>query len=578
MSAKVKIIIAFVLLMAFFATVSYKLVEIQILDHNEWVNKADQIQIREIVQTQPRGRIYDRNGLLLAFDIEATSIALDNYHMTRPELLEKLFQQHLGLTAERARQLIYKEGYFTWIARKVDAHVANALKAEATELGIWGLVFTTEWKRVYPQGSLASNIIGFAGVDNTGLEGIELQFDHVLRGREEVREVVRGARGTQLASKIIEAGVPGNDIYLTLDAQIQHMAEREIQEAARYRNADGAYSVVLDPNSGDILAIASDKTYDLNDFQNSTAEQRSNWIVALTVEPGSTFKPFPVLAALEAGTTSPNDLCNADSPRLFKGHRFNNAEFKSYGTVPTSRIMEGSINTGILCILQDMISEMGEEAAANHFHDLLQKFGFGEPLGIDLPGEVGGILRAPEDWWAQDMGSMSIGQSVSVTGVQLAAAYGAFANGGWLRTPQIISRFQSPVGEELISPRNPNPRKIVSDENAAQMRQMMRGVVEGEIGTGGRAKIEGFQVAGKSGTGEKAIPGVGYVDGLYYSLFAGFFPASHPEYVMIVVFDEVKNRDRSYGWYYGGYVSAPVFKNIAEAIIERDQMRPITSQ
>ena len=577
MNDKVKILIAFTLLMGFFATISYKLVEIQILDYDVWVDKADQIQIREVVQNQPRGRIYDRNGVLLAFDIEATSIALDNYHMTRPEILEKLFEKHLGMSQEKARALIYKEGYYTWVARKIDSQTAKALRDEAEELSIWGLIYETEWKRVYPQGSLASNIIGFAGVDNTGLEGIELQFDQILRGREEVREVVRGAKGTQLASRIITKGVPGNDIYLTLDAKIQHIAEREIQAAARYRNADGAYSVILDPKSGDILAIASDKTYDLNDFKNSTAEQRNNWIVGLTVEPGSTFKPFPVLAALEAGTTSPDELCNADSPRVFRGHRFNNAEYRSYQTKSTSQIMEGSINTGILCILDDMIASMGAEAAEQHFYQLLSSFGFGEPTGIDLPGEVGGILRRPEDWWAQDMGSMAIGQSVSVTGVQLAAAYGAFSNGGWLRTPQIVLKFEAPTGEKLNSPRNPNPRKVASDENVEKIRQMMRGVVDGELGTGGRAKIEGFEVAGKSGTGEKAIPGVGYVDGLYYSLFTGFFPASNPEYVMIVVFDEVKNRDRSIGWYYGGYVAAPVFKNIAEAIIERDQMRPLST-
>jgi len=575
MTPKTKILIAFGLLMTFFAVVGLKLVELQVVNHDDWVAQAESIQIREVVQTQPRGRIFDRNGTLLAFDVEATSIALDNYHMTKPELLAQLLQKHLNLSSERARELIYKEGYFTWIARKVDAKLADAIRAEAEELGIWGLIYYNEWKRVYPQGSLASNIIGFAGVDNNGLEGIELQFDEVLRGREEIQQVVRGARGTQLSSVIVQEGVPGNDIYLTLDAKIQHVAEEKIQAEARYRQADGAYAVILEPHSGDILAIASDKTYDLNNFQNSTAEQRNNWIVALTVEPGSTFKPFPVLAALEAEVITPDSYCEANTPRLFKGQLFRNAENVPYGTVTTRKIVEGSINTGILCIVQRMMNQMGEEAAGEHFYELLRRFGFGEPLGFAMPGEVGGVVRSPDEWWAQAMGAMAIGQSVSVTGIQLAAAYGAFANGGILITPQIISQIEAPSGEELAAPRNPNPRRVASENNMRLMREMLRGVVDGPDGTGRRAHIDGFEVAGKSGTGEKAIPGRGYVDGLYYSLFTGIFPASDPEYVMIVVFDEVKRRDRSIGWYYGGYVAAPVFREIAESIIVMNQLKPV---
>jgi cell division protein FtsI/penicillin-binding protein 2 len=575
MNPQHKLYIAFAALVLFFGAVFVKLIFLQVVEYDEWLGKADQQHIREYVQSKQRGKIYDRNGVVLAYDVEAISVALDNYHMTKPEILEELLKKHFKISAEQAQSLIYKEGYFTWIQRKVDPEVAKALREEASDLGIWGLVYISEWKRVYPQGALASNIIGFAGVDNRGLEGIELQFDELLRGTEEIREVIRGGGGSQLASRVIQQGVPGNDIYLTIDAHIQHIAEREIQTAASYRRADGAYAVVLDPKSGDILALASDKTYDLNDYQISTAAQRNNWIVALTVEPGSTFKPFAVLAALEAGTTTPDEYCDASPSRRFMGHTFRNAQNYDYNPATTSKIVEASANTGILCIVQDMINTLGEDEAKQYFHEFLTRFGLGEPLGIDLPGEVGGILRTPDNWWGQDMGSISIGQSVSVTGVQLAAAYGAFANGGWLRTPQIIGRFESPTGIELESPRNPNPRKIIADEHVSNLRMMLRRVVEGEKGTGRNAKIEGFEVAGKSGTGEKALPGRAYGNDTYYSLFTGFFPASDPQYVTIVVFDEVKTRAIPVGWYYGGVVAAPVFRRISEAIIEYDQLVPV---
>lgn len=574
MTPQQKLTIAFGALALFFGAVFVKLIFLQIVEHDEWLEKADQQHIREYIQSQPRGKIFDRNGMLLAYDVEAISIALDNYHMTKPGLIEGLLQKHFEFSSEQAQALIYREGYFTWIERKVDPVVADALREEAKELGIWGLVYIPEWKRVYPQGSLASNIIGFAGVDNRGLEGIELQFDALLRGKEEIREVIRGGGGTQLASRVIEEGVPGNNIYLTLDSYMQYVAEREIQYEARRRQADGAYVVVLDPKTGDILAMASDKTYDLNKYQEATDEQKNNWIVALTVEPGSTFKPFPVLAALEAGTTTPDEPCDASASRLFMGHKFRNAQNYSYNPATTASIIEASANTGILCIMQDMINTLGEDEAKRYFHEFLTRFGFGEPLGINLPGEVGGILRTPDNWWGQDMGSIGIGQSVSVTGVQLAAAYAAFANGGWHHIPQIVSRIESPSGEELPSIRNANSRKIIADEHVANLRMMLRRVVEGEDGTGKRARIEGFEVAGKSGTGEKALPGQRYGDNTYYSLFTGFFPASDPEYVIITVFDEVKLRDVSPGWYYGGWVAAPVFRVIAESIIDYQNLTP----
>jgi cell division protein FtsI (penicillin-binding protein 3)/stage V sporulation protein D (sporulation-specific penicillin-binding protein) len=559
MSVRVRLSLAVGLLAVLLVTVAAKLVEIQIVEHPRWLAAAESIQVRERVQSYPRGRIYDRSGLLLAFDVRAVSIALDNLHMAKPELLEELLQRYLGMSPERARELIYRPKYFTWLARKVEPDLAEALKAEAEELGVRGLLFFNEWKRVYPQGSLASNLIGFAGLDNQGLEGLELQFDEWLRGREERREVVRGADGTVLDERVLDPGAPGLDLHLTLDARIQRVAERAIQKGVRDLRAQGGFALVLDPQTGEVLAIAQDKTYDLNEFSRSTPDERKNLAVAAPFEPGSTFKPFAMLAALDAGAVRPDETISGDDPVVIAGHAFHNAEYIDYGPVTPVEIIQKSINTGMIRVAQ----RLGEES----LYAFLQRLHIGEETGIELPGEVPGYLPPLQRWSKLEIGAIPIGQGVAVTGVQLASRYAAIANGGRLRPPRIVA-YTDPPEPTLDDSRSDAPERIASAATVQTLTQMMVRVVE--EGTGVRAKIEGFQIAGKSGTGQKALPGRGYVKGRYTSLFAGFFPASDPQYVILVVLDEVGTRT-----FYGGITAAPIFREIAEGIIALERLRPV---
>jgi cell division protein FtsI/penicillin-binding protein 2 len=555
------------LLGALFLTVAAKLVEVQLVEHERWQAAAERIHVREQVQAFPRGRIYDRDGLLLAFDVPAVSVALDNFHMTKPELLEGLLQRYLGLSAERARELIYRPKYFTWLARKVDPETAEGLKREAEELGVRGLLFLPEWKRVYPQGSLASNVLGFAGLDNQGLEGIELAFDEILQGKPERRELVLGADGTILDERVLEPGRRGSDLYLTLDARIQRVAERAIQQGVRRTRAKGGFAVVLDPRTGEVLSLAQDKTYDLNAFERSAPEERKNLAVAQPFEPGSTFKPFAMLAALEAGVVHLNEKISGDSPVVIAGHPFRNAEHIDYGPVTPTEIIQHSINTGMIRVAL----RLGEE----RLHAFLERLGFGKETGIELPGEVPGWLPPLERWSKLEIGAIPIGQGIATTGVQLASRYAAIANGGRLVRPRVVARVEpfpastalSARGEILKLDVDPESRPIASLQNIRALTQMMIQVVED--GTGVRAKIPGFSIAGKSGTGQKAIPGRGYVKGKYTSLFAGFFPADDPQYVILVVLDEPGTRE-----FYGGLVAAPIFKEIAEGIIELEHVLP----
>ncbi|OGF52732.1 MAG: hypothetical protein A2Z21_08110 [Candidatus Fraserbacteria bacterium RBG_16_55_9] len=554
------------LLAMLFVIVAAKLVEIQVLEHSRWLKAANQFQVREMLQSYPRGRIYDRNGLLLAFDVRATSIALDNFHMTRPELIESLFERYLKLTPQAARELTYREGYFTWIARKVDPDVAQALQREAEAQGIKGLIYLPEWKRVYPQGNLASNVIGFAGLDNLGLEGIELSFDEILKGQGEKHEVVLGAGGIILQDRVIEPGYPGADLYLTLDAHIQHLAEEAIYEGVQRYQAKSGFAIVLDPQSGEILAMAQDKTYNVNDFEHSSSLARKNLAISQLFEPGSSFKVFPMLAALEAGAIGLEQRFDGNEPVVIAGHAFHNSENKNYGSITPAEIMRDSVNTAMIRVAQ----RLGEEG----LYGFLKRLGFGEKTGVRLPGEESGTLPHLEDWSALEIGSIAIGQSVSVTGVQLVSRYAALANGGWLRPLKIAERIVPPPGVRRESSelptqslRLPADGRITSPGNLQALTDMMRLVVED--GTGILAQIDGFDIAAKSGTGQKAVPGLGYVKGKYTSLFAGFFPASDPKYVILVVFDEVGAK-----LYYGGQTAAPIFREIAQGIIELRHLEP----
>jgi len=545
-----RLLVATALLGVLFASAAAKLVEIQLFEHDRWLEAAEQIQVRRWVQSEPRGRIYDRNGLLLAFDVRAVSIALDNFHMTKPELLEGLLQRHLELTQEQTEKLVYRPSYFTWIARKLDPPIAEAIKAEAQERGIRGLIFLPEWKRVYPQGSLASNLIGFAGLDNQGLEGVELAFDELLRGHDERVEVTLGADGTLLSKRVIEPGSPGRDLYLTLDARLQLLAEEAIKKGVRHYRAKGGFAVVLDPKTGEILAMAQDKTYDLNHFERSSPQERLNLAVARAFEPGSAFKPFAMLAALEAGVVRPTERINGDQPVVIAGHAFHNAEHINYGPVTPAEIITKSINTGMIRVAL----RLGEE----RLYEFLRHLHFGEKTGVELPGEVAGRLRALEEWSKLEIGAIPIGQGIAVTGIQLVSRYGALANGGWLIRPHIV------LGAEA---RREGP--IASYRNLQTLKEMMIRVVSDDGGTGILARVEGFEIAGKSGTGQKAIAGRGYVKGKYTSVFVGYFPASDPQYVVLVVLDEVGTRR-----YYGGQTAAPIFKEIAEGIIALKHLRP----
>lgn len=539
----------FLCLLSFFVIVAGRLVQLQIVEANQWRELAKRFQEGTVTIPALRGRIYDRNGVLLAEDVRAISIAVDNYNMTRPDLLEELLVTHLQIPRVAVREKLYRPSYFTWIARAISPDQAEALQEAARKAGARGLIFLEDRKRQYPHKDLASNVIGFVGVDGKGLEGIELFFDTELQGTESIWSFVRMADGTQIERRQIQAGHPGRDLTLTIDSRIQYIAESAITRGVRAYKAKAGIALVLDPWTGEVLAMAQDKRYDLNAFQSSRPEQRQNLAVVWPFEPGSSFKVFTMLAALEHNVIAPNERISGSATYQIAHHTFRNADGREYGMVTPTDVIKNSINTAMIRIAQ----RLGEE----RFYNALQKYGFGQKTGIELPGEVSGYLPSVKSWSALEIGSIAIGQSISVTALQLASRVAMIANGGKLVQPHIV---------KSSAPRSPAAR-IVSEESCRQLTEMMVETVRS--GTGVLAQIPGYTIAAKTGTAQKAVPGQGYVKGKYVASFEGFFPAEAPQYLILVVLDEPGGRQ-----YYGSETAAPIFKEIAQQLIALDRIPP----
>jgi cell division protein FtsI/penicillin-binding protein 2 len=543
-----RLTIAFVCLIGFFLILAGRLAQLQLVEADQWRALATRFQEGTVTIPSPRGRIYDRNGVLLAEDVRAISIAVDNYHVTRPELLEQLLTSHLQIPREVVREKLYRPSYFTWIARAIPPDKAESLEQAARSAGARGLILIEDRKRQYPHGDLASNVLGFAGIDGKGLEGIELLFDEDLQGRDSIWSFVRMANGTQIERRQIQAGQPGRDLTLTIDSRIQHIAERAITQGVQRYKAKAGLALVLDPWTGEVLAMAQDKRYDLNDFQRSRPEQRQNLSVIWAFEPGSSFKIFTMLAALEHNVIALDERISGSATYRIASHTFRNADGKEYGLVTPKDVIKNSINTAMIRIAQ----RLGEE----RLYQALKRYGFGQKTGIELPGEVSGYLPPVQSWSALEIGAIAIGQSVSVTAIQLASRVAAIATGGRLIPPTIV-KGRTPRQET----------KIASETSCRSLTEMMIETVRS--GTGVLAQIDGYTIAAKTGTAQKAVPGQGYVKGKYVASFEGFFPAEAPRYVILIVLDEPGGRE-----YYGSETAAPIFKEIAQQLIALDRIPP----
>jgi cell division protein FtsI (penicillin-binding protein 3) len=534
--------------------ISARLYQLQVSRYEHYRTKAARQQQRVIKLDPPRGTIYDSQGRELA-----VSVQVDSAYAVPPEIedpqrtAEAIARIVHGLDARKLARELSRDREFVWVARKLDSPVADAVRA----LDLKGIYFVEESKRYYPMRELAAQVLGYVGTDNHGLAGLELLYDEVVAGRPGVRTVLRDAKhGTVVAQGLaFSEAEPGQDLHLTLDAAVQHIAERELEKAVTERHASRGIAIFLDPETGSVLAMASYPGFDPNEFDRFTPASWRNRAIMDVYEPGSTFKIVTAAAALGSGLVHSSDMfdCGMGSIVVF-GKRIH--DHNPYGLLSFADVIAKSSNVGVI----RAALEIGDE----RLYGAVRGFGFGKPTGIDLPGEGAGIVHPIERWGLRDKCYISFGQGISVTPLQLVNAVGAVANGGRLLRPYVVAS----VGRNgAFSARHARPTvagEPISPAVAQELTRLLEGVVTG--GTGKTAAIPGYRVAGKTGTAQ--IPVAGGYRG-YLPSFVGFAPAGHPRLVGIVAVAEPQGYE-----HFGGQVAAPVFAAVSRQVLLYLGVRP----
>jgi cell division protein FtsI/penicillin-binding protein 2 len=493
----------------------------------------------DLVVPARRGAITDADGTELAVSKPAMTIAATPYLVKNaPAVAAKLTRLLRVPEDQLLRQLVRRDTGFAYLARGVPASRAD----RARRLGIAGLEFIPEYKRVYPRRWMASQLLGQVGLDGDGLSGLEYSQDVHMHGSDGERRLVKDALGDPIEMQDVKPTLAGQDVQLTLDANLQDRAEEVLAEVGSEWKPKGASAIVMDPRDNSILALANWPQVDANHPAGAPDYARMNRSTSATYEPGSTFKAFTVAGALEENKVTPDTSFNL-APQIEVADRtIGESHPRGWVTLTTRGILEISSNVGAITI--------GQRLGAKDFDGWVRKFGFGEPTGVDLPGEERGIVPPLEKYSGSSMGNLPIGMGLSVTTMQMATGYAAIANGGVLRPPHIVEK----VGSAPTA--LPRGHRVVSEATSAALRRMLQGVT-GPGGTAVGAAIAGYDLAGKTGTANKVDPATGlYSESKYVSSFVGFAPAAHPRLLVAVMVDEPQ------GDIYGGTVAAPAFEKI----------------
>lgn len=519
---------------------------IQVLLREELQTRAERQHQKIIPLTPQRGTIFDRNGEELAVSVEVDSIYV------HPKQVQDLVRASgplaaaLSLPESAVRAKLEADKSFLWIKRHVSPREGELVRA----LDVPGINFVKEHRRYYPNSEIGGHVIGFTGLDPEGLEGLELQYDGKLLGQGGYLVAEQDALGRSMASgdAQVRGARRGNNLYLTLDRTLQYIVEKELEAGVQRARAKAGMAVVLDPRTGEVLAMANQPSYNPNAFQNHRPYQWRNRAVCDTFEPGSTFKIFLLAAALNEKLVQPNQDIYCERGDYQVGGQVIH-DHRSFGHLSVAEVVKYSSNIGV--------AKIAKILERDRYYRYIRAFGFGDRTDIDLPGEVAGIVREPEQWFEIDLAAIAFGQGISVTALQLAAATAAIANGGYLMAPYLVKRITDQQ-DTVVQSRPPRVRrKVIDEETARLVGELMIHTTE-EGGTGTLAAVSGFRVAGKTGTAQKVDPVTGgYSIDKRVASFVGFVPARDPRLVILVVVDEPQGKP------YGGVVAAPVFARIA---------------
>jgi cell division protein FtsI (penicillin-binding protein 3) len=529
---------------AVFGRLSY----LQLIKHGEYLARAQRQQQRTIEITPKRGIIYDRNLRALAMSVPVKSAFAVPAEIADESLAARLLSGVLRVPQDVLEARMASSRSFVWISRKLPPEKVEAIEA----LNLKGVYFQDENQRFYPKRDLAAHVLGFVDPDEKGLAGIEYELDSQIRSKSEKIVVMADAR-----QRWFDGGEAqrerGANVVLTLDEKIQYIAQRELLAAIEKTHAMAGSVIVMNPNTGEILAMANWPRFNPNVASEAPAESRMNRAVSALYEPGSTFKLITLAAAFDQDITRPNEVFDCENGAIYiAGHRIR--DHKPFGLLSVADILAQSSDVGAI--------KIAVRLGAPRFYEYIRAFGFGAPTGVDLPGESKGLLHRLENWSAISIGSVSMGQEIGVTPIQLITAVSAIANGGLLVKPHVVQQIKR--GEQVLpmsaSLSVVEPKRVVRPETAATLRRLMEGVVL--HGTGPLARLDGWTAAGKTGSAQKIDPLTGrYSPTQLIASFTGFAPISNPAVTILI------SLDSPVGLHEGGQVAAPVFKRIAEQVL-----------
>jgi cell division protein FtsI (penicillin-binding protein 3) len=541
--------VVLMLLLCGFGIVLFRLVSLQVLQAAELTVKADRQHRKTVSVEGARGTITDRHGKVLAMNMDVPSVfgvptALDN-----PAKTARVLSPVLHVRTEELERKLRQDRGFVWLARKLDPEQGRRLEQMTME----GVGVVMEGRRFYPKGPLLSHVLGFAGMDGEGLEGIERRYESYLHGEKRVTVLQRDALGrTVFPQGVSEQNpTPGHGLVLTIDEVIQYITEKELEDAVARAHAKSGTMIVIEPQTGAVLALAVSPRFDPNAVSTLGPGQWRNRALTDAYEPGSTMKVIVAAAAIEERVMGPNTMVFGEHGRMPIASTVIH-DHEKLGWVSFAQVIQKSSNIGA--------AKAGIALGDQRLSQYLQAFGFGQRTDIDLPGESGGLVKNVRDWGRRSVASISIGQEIGVTPIQMVSATAALANGGVLMKPYVVAEIRDAQGQVLKRILPQVKRRVVSPETARTVTTILEGVVTD--GTGSKAAISGFRVAGKTGTAQKIDPRTGaYSATQFVSSFVGYVPADRPQLAMIVVIDEPQ------GDAWGGTVAAPVFNRVGEQVL-----------
>jgi cell division protein FtsI (penicillin-binding protein 3)/stage V sporulation protein D (sporulation-specific penicillin-binding protein) len=539
---------------ALFSLFSFRLVYLQIVKHDEYAGLAAEKHVYKQSIFAERGAILDANNEVLAHNTPVETVIADATHLNNRDAIVPLLREALDLPADEISQKLQTGRRYIVLKREVPVAIATALREKLRAQSLRGIYFERDTTRIYPNGSMLCHVIGFTDFEHRGIQGVESSMEEYLHGQDGYRFIEHNRAGQEIVLYRGQERTPRNgyQVHLTIDLNLQNIVENELDAAMREYSPQKATIILMRPKTGEILAMANRPHFDLNQRSEAKPEQMKNRAIIDMMEPGSTFKIVTAAAALNERKVRPETTIFCENGLWNYGGRPLH-DHKGYGDMSVHDILVKSSNIGAA----KLAMTVGEQK----FYEYIRRFGFGDRTGVELPGEIPGIIRPPQSWSKISITRIPMGHEVAVTPLQMTVAMATIANGGKLITPRIVKSITSEDGKTVSSFSPVVLRQVISPETAAQVSNALRGVVS-DRGTASAAAVPGFTICGKTGTAQKVDPKGGYEHGKYLVSFSGYLPAENPEFVGLVVLDDAQTKNPELN--YGGLVAAPIFARIAE--------------